>query len=224
MVRFLTINISRRCLKQSLSTKPRTQTNHALFAVFFSRAWQASCWSCIFLEFWLVPWNERICSDWPQKAKRKSLVLVLRYQETLLTIYETFLPELPRFQSKPLPSIPSANFAAIKPGYIFLEVSGRMLSTNPTEQKRTISEDTRDKLFPQNLLSHYRCRSIFWTWPPMDPKWENKVSENFLLGSFSNEDVKTAIRSLRTTTTLHMYHSFFVNFFAVTTRLRRDTT
>ena len=57
--------------------------------------------------------------------------------------------------------MPSANSAAIKPGHIFLEVSVRMLSTNPTEQKRTISEDTRDKLFPQNLLSRYRCRNIF---------------------------------------------------------------
>ena len=120
--------------------------------------------------------------------------------------------------------MPSANSAAIKPGYIFLEVSVRMLSTNPTEQKRTISEDTRDKLFPQNLLSRYRCRNIFWTWPPTDPNWENKVSENFLLGSFSNESVKKAISLLGKTTTLHVYHAFFVHFFAVTARLRRDTT
>ena len=133
-------------------------------------------------------------------------------------IKSRFLTELPRFQSKPLPSMPSANSAAIKPGYIFLEVPGRMLSTNPTEQERTISEDTRDKLFPQNLLSRYRCRSIFWTWPPRDPKWENKVSENFLLGSFSNESVKKAISLLRKTTTLHVYHAFFGTF------LRRHCT
>ena len=120
--------------------------------------------------------------------------------------------------------MPSANSAAIKPGCIFLEVPGRMLSTNPTEQKRTISEDTRDKLFPQNLLSRYRCRSIFWTWPPRDPKWENKVSENFSLGSFSNVSVKKAImfyakQHLCTCITL-----FLVHFFAVTTRLQSRET
>ena len=47
------------------------------------------------------------------------------------------------------------------------------------------------------------------------------------LGSFSNDDgdgnqdVKKAIGLLRKTTTLHVYHAFFVHFFTVLARLRR---
>ena len=47
------------------------------------------------------------------------------------------------------------------------------------------------------------------------------------LGSFNNDDgdgnqdVKKVIGLLRKTTTLHVYHAFFVHFFTVLARLRR---
>ena len=49
-----------------------------------------------------------------------------------------------------------------------------------------------------------------------------------VLGSFSNDDgdgnqdVKKVIGLLRKTTTLHVYHAFFVHFFTVLARLRRE--
>ena len=48
----------------------------------------------------------------------------------------------------------------------------------------------------------------------------------FELGSLSkddgDEDVKKAIGLLRKTTTLHLHHAFFVHFFTVLARLRRE--
>ena len=49
-----------------------------------------------------------------------------------------------------------------------------------------------------------------------------------LVGSFSNDDAdgnensKTATGLLSKTTSLHVHHAFFVHFFAVTARLRRE--
>ena len=49
-----------------------------------------------------------------------------------------------------------------------------------------------------------------------------------MLGTFSNDDgdgnenVKKAIGLVRKTTTLHVQHTFFVHFFAVTAPLRRE--
>ena len=48
----------------------------------------------------------------------------------------------------------------------------------------------------------------------------------FELGSLSKDDgdeeVKKAIGLLRKTTTLHLHHAFFVHFFTVLARLRRE--
>ena len=112
----MTINISCHCFKQSLNTKLRTQTNHALLAVFLPalgklRAGdELSSSSDWFLEMWasVVIGHKKPRENhllWFYDTRR----LCWRYSVQKIT--STFLTELPRFQSKPLPSMPSANSA-----------------------------------------------------------------------------------------------------------------
>ena len=52
------------------------------------------------------------------------------------------------------------------------------------------------------------------------PKYDNRIFSND--DGDGNQDVKKAIGLLRKTTTLHVHNAFFVHFFTVLARLRRE--